>query len=119
MVPARANATPDRRLPAEFGDLEPFAARWCLASESERYARRLASSMEEMRALYDAVFPRVEAIFAHCDRWPLDALPDDAQRLLALVHSFVMVSFPVEVWRRPRIPDVGDAQLERVVEPLP
>jgi hypothetical protein len=29
-----------------------------------------------------------------------------------------MVSFPVEVWNRPRIPDVGDASLERVVSPL-
>ena len=25
-------------LPAEFSDLEPFAAKWCLASESERAA---------------------------------------------------------------------------------
>src|SRR5262245_43689772 len=98
MVPARTSASPARRLPEEFADLEPFGARWCLASERERYACRLASSLDEMRALYDAVFPRVEAIFAYCDRWPLDALPDEARRLLELVHSFVMVSFPVEVW---------------------
>jgi hypothetical protein len=109
----------DRRLPSEFADLERFAQRWCLATERERYARRLASSMEEMRALYDAVFPRVEQAFAYCDRWPLEDLPHDAQRLLHLLHSFVMVSFPVEVWRQPRIPDVGDAYLERVVEPAP
>jgi hypothetical protein len=109
----------DRRLPREFADLEPFAERWCLAGERERYARRLASSMEEMRALYDAVFPRVEEAFAYCDRWPLDALPDDAQRLLQLLYSFVMVTFPVEVWRQQRIPDVGDADLVRVAEPVP
>jgi hypothetical protein len=109
----------ERWLPGEFAELEPFARRWCLASERERYARRLASSMDEMRALYAAVLPRVEAAFAYCDRWPLDALPDDAQRLLQLLHSFVMVSFPVEVWRQPRIPDVGDADLERVAEPAP
>jgi hypothetical protein len=107
----------ERWLPAEFAELEPFARHWCLAAERERYARRLASSMDEMRALYSAVLPRVEAAFAYCDRWPLDALPEDAQRLLQLLHSFVMVSFPVEVWRQPRIPDVGDADLERVVEP--
>jgi hypothetical protein len=109
----------ERRLPGEFADLEPFAQRWCLATERERYARRMASSMDEMRALYDAVFPRVESAFAYCDRWPLDALPDDAQRLLQLLHSFVMVSFPVEVWRQPRVPDVGDADLPRVIEPSP
>jgi hypothetical protein len=30
-----------------------------------------------------------------------------------------MVSFPVEVWSRPRIPDTGDAYLDRVIEPIP
>jgi len=107
----------ERRLPSEFADLEPFAECWCLASERERYAQRLASSMEEMRALYAAVFPRLEEALVYCERWSLDTLPEDAQRLLQLLYSFVMVTFPVEVWRQPRIPDVGDAYLERVIEP--
>ena len=107
------------RLPAAFTDLERFVDRWCLATERERYAQRLASSIEEMKVFYDAVFPRVDAALAHCDGFALDDLPEDAARLLQLVHSFVMVSFPVEVWGRPRIPDVGDAYLERVVEPVP
>ena len=42
-------------LPAEFADLEPFAATWCLATERERYAQRLAIPMDEMQAFYDAV----------------------------------------------------------------
>ena len=109
----------DPQLPSEFADLEPFAERWCLATERERYALRLASSMQEMKGFYAAMFPRVEAALDHCDRFPLDAMPDDAARLLQLVHSFVMVSFPVEVWGRPAIPDTGDAYLDRVVEPGP
>jgi hypothetical protein len=107
------------RLPREFADLEPFVDAWCLASERERYARRLASTIQEMKEFYAAMFPRVDAALAHCDRFPLDDLPDDAARLLRLVHSFVMVSFPVEVWGRPDIPDTGDASLDRVVEPVP
>jgi len=107
------------RLPSAFADLEPFAERWCLASERERYARRLTSSMEAMKDFYSAMFPRVDAALDYCDRFPLDELPDDAARLLSLVHSFVMVSFPVEVWGQPNIPDTGDADLERVVEPAP
>ena len=55
----------------------------------------------------------------HCDRFPLDDMPEDAVRLLQLVHSFIMVSFPVEVWRKPRIPDTGEAYLDRVIEPIP
>ena len=104
-------------LPADFADLEPFAARWALATEPERWARRHESSIEEMRALYDAMSPRLDAVLDYCDRFPLDGLPTDARNLLHLVFSFVMVSFPVEVWERPRIPDVGDATLERVVAP--
>jgi|SRR5262245_400763 len=108
-----------RRLPSGFADLEPYVDTWCLATERERYARRLASPIGEMKAFYGAMFGRVEAALAYCDRFPLDELPDDAARLLHLVHSFVMVSFPVEVWGRPRIPDVGDARLDRVFEPIP
>ena len=40
---------PDRLLPRDFSDLERFAAKWCLATEAERYAERLASSMQEMQ----------------------------------------------------------------------
>ena len=107
------------RLPSGFTDLEPFVDRWCLATERERYAGRLASSLEEMKAFYDAMFARVSAALDHCDRFPIDDLPDDAARLLRLVHSFVMVSFPVEVWNRPQIPDTGEAYLDRVIEPIP
>jgi hypothetical protein len=106
-------------LPAAFADLEPFADTWCLATESERYARRMASSMDEMQAFYDAFFPRVNEAVDYCDKFPLDDLPDDARRLLQLVHSLVMVSMAVEIWRQPRPVDSADAYLDRVVEPLP
>ena len=46
-------------LPPEFSELEPFA-NWCLRTEAERYAKRLASSMDDMQAFYDAAFPRLE-----------------------------------------------------------
>ena len=35
-------------LPPEFADLEPFAETWCLATEPERWERRLATSLEDM-----------------------------------------------------------------------
>jgi hypothetical protein len=106
-------------LPAEFAELEPFAATWCLATEGERYRQRLASTMAELQAFYDAGMPHVDAAIAYCDTFPLDELPDDAARLLQLVYSLVMVSFPVEAWRQPHIPDSGAAYLDLLVEPLP
>ena len=104
------------RLPAPFADLEPFAD-WCLATERERYAKRLASSLDEMQAFYDAALPRLDDMLDHLDRHALDALPDDATRLLWLCYSLVNVSFPVEVWRQARVPDSGAASMDVVVEP--
>ena len=106
-----------RVLPAEFADLEPFAERWSLPTEAERWSQRHSSSIEEMRELYDAMFPRVDAMLTYCEGFRLDDVPEEARNLLYLVFSFVMVSFPVEVWNAPRIPDVGDATLPRVVSP--
>ena len=109
----------DARLPPEFSDLEPFAKEWCLASEPERYAKRLASTMDEMQAFYDALFPRAEEAITYCEKFPLHELPDDVQRLLQLLYSLIMVSFPVEIWRQPYVPDTGTASFELEDEPVP
>jgi hypothetical protein len=103
-------------LPAPFADLEAFSD-WCLRTEAERYAKRLTSSMDELQAFYDAAFPRLDEMVAFLDALPIDDLPDDAAHLLWLCYSLVNVSFPVEVWRQPRVPDSGAASLEVVVEP--
>jgi hypothetical protein len=109
----------ERMLPAEFSDLEPFVRDWCLDSEPERYAKRLASSMDELQTFYDAIFPRAEQAIAYLEKFPLDALPEDAHRLLKLLYSLILVSFAVEIWRQPYIPDTGTAQFELKIEPVP
>jgi hypothetical protein len=106
-------------LPGRFSALEPFAATWCLPTERQRFAQRMASTMDQMQAFYDAFFPRAEEAIAYCDEFPLDDLPDDARNLLYLLYSLVMVSFPVEAWRQPHVPDTGAAYLDLVVEPTP
>jgi hypothetical protein len=104
-------------LPAEFADLQPYLA-WALPSEPERYAKRLGSTMAEMQAFYDAAFPRLADALAHCGEKPLDELSDEARTLVHLMQSLVMVSFPVEVWKQPRVPDSGAAYLDLVREPV-
>src|SRR5262245_50736476 len=106
-------------LPLPFVDLEAHAATWCLVTEAERWARRLGSSMDELQTFYDAVFPRAEEAIAYCDKFPLDEMPEDAERLLQLVYSLIMASFPVEAWRQPHIPDSGAAYLDLLIEPIP
>jgi hypothetical protein len=103
-------------LPAEFAELEPFAD-WILPTERERYAKRLASTMDEMQAFYDAAFPLLDGANKYLERFGMDGLPGPERNLLLLMMSLVLVSFPVEVWSQPRVPDSGAAYLDLVVEP--
>ena len=105
-------------LPTEFADLELFSE-WCLGSEKERYAKRLASTMRDMQAFYDAVTPRAEEAIAFCDKFSLDDMPEDVLNLMHLLYSMIMVSFPVECWKQPRVPDSGATSLDCDSEPVP
>ena len=105
------------RLPAAFADLEPFASTWCLATEPERWARRLETSMEDMQAFHDACSPRAEQAIGYCDGFVLHDLPDDAARLLHLLCSYALVSYPVEVWRQALPINTGSARIDRLREP--
>jgi len=104
-------------MPTEFADLEKFAD-WSLATEPERYSMRLDSSMAEMQEFYDAGMARLDDAIAYLDQFPLKALPDDAKALMHLMQSLVMVSFPVECWKQPRVPDSGAAWLTIIKEPV-
>jgi len=106
-------------LPREFADLEPLAPDWCLAEEPARFAKRLASSMDEMQAFYDALMPRAPAAISYLDRYTLDDMPQDALNLMYLVYSLVTVSFCVECWRAPRVPDSGAARIDCLAAPIP
>jgi hypothetical protein len=103
-------------LPAEFADLEPFGE-WALPTERARYEKRISSSMDELQAFYDAAFPRLEPAMAYLEPFGMDALPDDAKHLLWLCCALITVSFPVEVWRQPRVPDSGASSFDAIVEP--
>ncbi len=103
-------------LPEEFADLAQFED-WALETWRERYEKRLASTVEEMQALYDAITPRIEEILSYCDRHDLAELPDEVRNLMFLLFSLCEASLPVEIWRQPRVPDSGAADLTMVAEP--
>jgi hypothetical protein len=106
-------------LPPAFADLEPFAETWCLPTEAERWEVRMRSPMSDLIAFYEVAFPRLTDAIEHCDRHPLDDLPPDAERLLQLVHSLVLVSMAVEIFGQTKTVDSADAVLHRIKEPLP
>ncbi len=105
-------------LPSAFADLEPFAD-WALPSEYDRYAKRIASTQDELQAFYDAAFPRLQESTEYLQGVALDGISDEDQNLLWLFCSLVTVSFPVEVWRQPKVPESGASSFDVCVEPRP
>ena len=57
-------------LPNDFADLAAFSG-WALPSERERYAKRIASTMDELQTFYDALLPRLDAAMTYLDQFPL------------------------------------------------
>lgn len=96
-------------LPVQFSDLEPFAREWALATTIERNRKRLSSSMDEIKAFYDAMLARTDAVLAYLNQFPLDAMPEDARRLLDLALSLAEVAPAVECYGQPGVVDGFEA----------
>jgi len=91
-------------LPEKFRDLEPWLE-WALPTERERKAKRIASSMEEIRAFYAAMFARLEAIILYVDQSPYDELPPASRRLADLSLSLIEICNLVELYKGPDVMD--------------
>jgi hypothetical protein len=112
-------ATMKAIFPQEFADLEIYAPLWCLESGQDRWDQRLRSSMAELQAFYDVVYPRAEAIMEYLDPLPLDDLSDGAINLMRLLYSLSIVSMAVDIFKQPKTPDSGATYLDWVTEPVP
>jgi hypothetical protein len=104
-------------LPEGFSDLEPFVSDWALPTRAQRYEARLSKHYDELVAFYDAIAPRAEEAIAYLNRLDINELPDEAERLLHLLYSMILVSYAVNVFKQNRIPDSGAAFFEMVAEP--
>ena len=106
------------KLPEEFADLERFTD-WCLPTEEERYAKRLNSTMAEMQEFYDAGMERLEDDHGlrRC-AVPAQGHAGGRQGAGAPGAVVVMVSFPIEVWKQPRVLDSGAAYIQLIKEPV-
>lgn len=91
-------------LPAAFADLQPLAERFALPTERARHAERLKGPFEDLKALYDAVLPRLGEIHAHLARHPWPNLPPAEQNLLHLALALMEVSLAVESHGQPTVP---------------
>lgn len=104
--------------PKEFSDLEPWAA-WALKDEPDRYRKRLGSTMEEMQAFYGAVKPRFKDAENYLNQFPLKEMPEPEARLMWLLYSWISVSFPIDVWGQPHVPDSGANDLTGIEAAAP
>lgn len=103
-------------LPPEFHDLESVVE-WALPTERERFSKRLSSSMEELRRVYDIVLPRAKDARVYLDQVPLAEMDLPSQRLMWLLFSLINISYPVDIYGRQRVPDGGAAVVDRTHEP--
>jgi hypothetical protein len=111
--------TTTTRLPAQFADLEPFAKAWSQPTERQRYDQRLASTMEELQAFYDAIYPRAKDALAYLDTFDLYDMPDEALNLMRMLYSLSTISFAVDCFKQPKMPDSGSSYLDVISEPYP
>jgi hypothetical protein len=102
--------------PPEFAALEPYAD-WAVPTEKARYAKRIASTMDELDAFYNTAFPLLKSGTDYLQRVTMDDISEPDKHLLWLFCALVTIAFPVEAWRQPKVPDTGAASIDSAFEP--
>jgi hypothetical protein len=93
-------------LPAQFAALEPFVEVWALKTEQARHENLVAHSIADLRRFYDAMLPRMDEITLYLNRYPLDAMPDEATTLFNMAMTFMESAHPIDLrWRTTDIED--------------
>lgn len=105
----------EQLLPEAFKDLEHLVAEWAIEDGHQRYLKRVDSSMEQLKAFYDEMFPRGEAAIDYIDQFDYSKpLPADAANLRNLIYSLITVALAVEVWKQPRVKHSANTVLTRL-----
>lgn len=89
-------------LPEQFSDLERFVEHWDAPNFQERFERRFAADIGQIRAFYDAVLPRTEEILTALEGQPLDALKGPWLRLYRLLMGAAHAAHAIERHGQPR-----------------
>ncbi len=102
-------------LPPGFSQIEHLVGEWAIEDGNARYVKRVGSSMEEIQAFYDEMFPRAEEAIAYIDAFDYDhPLPDEVANLRNLLYSLITISLAVELWDQPRVKHSAGTILTRV-----
>jgi hypothetical protein len=111
-----------QELPPGFEELAPFVSEWGLATERERHRKRVGSSLDQVRAFYEAVTPRIHDIIAHLCNYPgadPNDLPPPERNLYNLALAFMECSHPIDLkWQRPDIDDAFPVERMEYLAPI-
>ena len=105
-------------LPVGFEDLESFAQDWAIGGEAARNAKRLSSTMTELRAYYDKLLPKVESIVGYLRPRPLGNLAEPDRRLLNLAMMFMEIAPSIEIFHAVDVPDGFAAGRFKILPPF-
>lgn len=94
-------------LPEPFEELLPFLD-WALEPERARTEKKVESSMDEIRAFYEAMMSRLDEIIRYLEDYFDAVMPASAHRLYLMSLSLVEVSTLVELYKRRESVDACD-----------
>lgn len=86
-------------LPEPFEDLTSFLD-WALEPEFARTEKRMAASMDESHAFYDAMMARIDEILDYLEGDFGGDMPAPAHRLYLMLLSLVEVAIFVEIYKQ-------------------
>jgi hypothetical protein len=102
-------------LPQEFSQLEHLVDEWAIEDGHERYVKRVNTSMVDIQAFYDELFPHAQEAVAYIDKFDYaEPLPEDVANLRNLLYSLITVSLAVELWKQPRVKHSANTILTRL-----
>ena len=98
------NMSGEKQLPEGFEHLSRFVDHWCCESTQERWKKRCESSMEELKAFYDAVLGSAQEALDYLDERDIYNLSEPDKNLFTLMLALTNVSMAVELHGQPRAP---------------
>lgn len=90
------------KLPQQFRELERWLD-WSLPTEGDRYAKRAASSLDDLRAFSGALTPHMHDIIGHLAGIPWgDPLNEEDENLYRMGLSYMEATVPLDLgWQSP------------------
>jgi hypothetical protein len=110
----------EHSLPPGFEKLAAWTAEWMLADHMERQLKRGASTLDQVKAFYDAMFPEMERIMTYLKTVPMEAPSQADKNLYRLAATFFEMSHPIDLsWPDTEQRNIFPVERIGLVEPSP